>query len=92
MFDIPTDVYNIETLSFMTVFDQPDEHRLKLRFLASHCKLCLALAVILALALRQVASSPKLNLHKYYFLFMLLSIIGIKLRIVQPLNNANLQT
>ena len=94
MFDIPTDVYNIETLSFMTVFDQPDEHRLKPRFLASHCKLCLAPAVILGLALRQVASSPKLNLviHKYDFLFMSLSIIGIKLNIIQPLNNANLQT
>ena len=34
--------------------------------------LCLALAVILALALCQVASSPKLNLQKYFFLLLLI--------------------
>jgi len=75
----------------MTVFDQPGEHRHTLRFLAQALR-CLALAVILALALCQVASSPKLNLQKYFFLLMLLSKIGIKLNIIQPLNNANLQT
>ena len=35
-----------------------------------HTALCLALAVILALALCQVASSPKLNLQKYFFLLL----------------------
>ena len=78
----------------MTVFDQPDEHRHGHSGFLHPCTAIKSGTGCLpgTGSVLQVASSPKLNLQKIFFLFMLLSKFGIKLNIIQPLNNVNLQT